>query len=139
MKKLIIATVLIIVLIGNSGQTFAFSSGVIEEERKIEISTPDLMLISSINPSLRVSGTTATYALTVVCATTVNSTKAVLQIQQLSNGVWSDYGRSWDASSSSSYLHTSGTVSVASGFSYRLKVTITASTGSSSGSATAYS
>lgn len=139
MKKVIIATVLIIVLIGQPGQALAFNAGTPEIEKETENISPRLTLINSINPSMRVSGTTATYALIVTCATTVNNVKVVLQIQQMKNGSWVDYGKSWDASASTSYLYTNGTKTVASGFSYRLKVTVTATAGTSTGSATTYS
>jgi len=98
-----------------------------------------LDLIVAITPYLSVSGTTASYSLYVIGIPSVNSINAKLQIQQLVSGKWHDYGSPWSVSSSTSYLSTSGTKNVVSGYSYRLKVVITASNGTETGEATVYS
>ena len=97
--------------------------------------------ISKITPKLSVSGTTATYSLTIIGNNNVTSLKATLQIQKKnSNGTYSNSGTSWTANSSSNYLYTSGTKTVASGGTYRLKVTVTPYIGSTKGTTeTAYS
>jgi hypothetical protein len=139
MRKSIIAVVLVIALFGHVGQALALQIEALPDENDVISAEQKLMLITTITPSLRVSGTTATYGLVVTCISSVNSIKVVLQLQQLKNGVWSDYGSSWNASSSTSYLSTDGTKTVVSGFAYRLKVTITASNGTTTGYATEYS
>jgi choline-glycine betaine transporter len=139
MKKSTIAIMLVIVLFGHTGQAFASQTETIPDDNDVVSAEQRLTLITTITPSLRVSGTTVTYGLVVTCISSVNSIKVVLHLQQLKNGVWSDYGSSWNASSSTSYLSTDGTKIVASGFSYRLKVTITASNGTETGYAVEYS
>ena len=139
MKKSIIAVVLVITLFGHAGQALALHTEALPDDNDAISAEEKLTLITTITPSLRVSGTTATYGLVVTCISSVNSIKVVLQLQQLKNGVWSDYGSSWNASSATSYLSTDGTKTVASGFSYRLKVMITASNGTTTGYVTEYS
>jgi len=81
---------------------------------------------SRILPVLSVSGSTAEYKLTIVGASDVTSISVTYQLQQLSSsGTYSNYGSSWTASSDSRTLYDSGTKSVASGETYRLKVTVT--------------
>lgn len=139
MIKTIIAFIIVLALLGYAGQTLAMQTESSPIATAEESPGQKLTLITTITPSLRVSGTTATYGLVVTCISSVNSIKVVLQLQQLRNGVWSDYGSSWNASSSTWYLSTDGTRSVASGYSYRLKVVITASNGTTTGYATEYS
>lgn len=139
MKKAIIALILIVAMSATAGQAFALSA---EAEPPVLSGSPAprLALIVSGTPSLSVYGTTASYTLNVTCISSVNSISVTLQLQkQNSSGTWSDYGTSWTASAATSYLSTSGTKAVASGSAYRLKVVITASNGTSTGSATEYS
>jgi hypothetical protein len=139
MKKAFIAVILIAAMSVTAGQAFAVTSDAGPSGTTGTVS-PRLVLISTVSPSLSVSGTVASYSLNVSCHPSVNSISATLQLQkQNSNGTWSDYNASWPASSSVSYLSTSGTKTVASGSTYRLKVMITASTGTTSGSTTEYS
>ena len=139
MKKTIVALILILVMAASAGHAFAYHDDTAKASQIVDIQPMRLTLISGIAPALRVSGATATYDLSVICISSVNSIYAVLQIQRLESGSWKDYGSSWSASSTKSYLSTDGTKSVVSGYSYRLKVTITASNGSETGSATEYS
>jgi len=139
MKKSIIAIVLILALFSSAGQALAVESDVPIVDVETETAEIMLTLISSVTPSLSVSGSTASYTLLVYCSASVNSIKAVLQLQQYRNGAWYNYGSSWNASSAKSSLVTNGTKTIASGYSYRLKVTVTASNGSSTGTATVYS
>lgn len=99
-----------------------------------------LTLISTVTPTLSVSGTTATYGLAVQCASSVIRINATLQLQtKNSSGTWGNYGSSWTAASTTSSLITSGTKTVTSGAAYRLAVTITVSDGTTTATQTAYS
>lgn len=97
--------------------------------------------ISRILPALSVSGSTATYSLMAEGFTNVTKLSAVLQLQKLNgSGSFSDYGSSWNASSNSNYLYSSGTKPVDPIGTYRLKVTITPMLGTVQGQTeTAYS
>ncbi|MCL2222577.1 MAG: hypothetical protein FWC20_10165 [Oscillospiraceae bacterium] len=140
MKKSIIVVALVVVaFFVQTGQALAVQP---EEAPLIVekvISAPRLTLIRTISPSISVSGTTATYGLSVTCDPTVKSVKAVFQLQQWRNGTWTNYGAAWETSASQFYLSASGTRSIVSGYSYRLKVSITASNGTTAGYATEYS
>lgn len=135
MKKTITTFMLVLVLCISCN--FAFAMGA--EESSIGVFRLDD--ISSISPSLSVSGTTATYQLTVRGSANVTKLSAVLQLQKKnSDGTFSNYGTSWTASSSSNYLYTYGTKTVESGGTYRLKVTVTPYTSAGAGTpVTAYS
>jgi len=138
MKKIIVIIVLIFALTINTGQVLALSGGEvpIEIEHDSEL---DLALILTILPTLSVSGSTASYRLTVTCITSVNSIHATLQLQQWNNNRWNDFGSSWTDTASTWRLTSSGTRAVTAGRTYRLKVTIVASNNSTTASATAYS
>jgi hypothetical protein len=88
---------------------------------------------------LSVSGTVASYELSVEGISSTTKVSTVLQLQRLTSGAWNDYGSPWTATANSRYLFTNGTRSVASGYTYRLKVVVTAYTPSGNNSATAYS
>ena len=138
MKKKIVAFILIIALSVSAGQALAAQIEPISQDIS-DTPVTRLVLINSASPGLSVSGTTATYSLFITCISGVNSIQATLQIQQYSNGTWVDFGKSWNASASTNYLSTSGSRTVVSGGTYRLKVAITASNGTTTGSATVYS
>ena len=95
--------------------------------------------LATILPALSVSGKTASYSLNVRGNTNVNRIDATLQVQQLNNGRYVNHGSSWKVSSISAKLNTNGTKAVTSGYSYRLKVVITAHTNSGSSMVTVYS
>ena len=137
MGKKIIALFLALILLTSATGAFAFNTQTAREE----ISTSKYVDIAKITPGFSVSGTTATYKLTVVGNNNVTSLKATLQIQKKnSNGTYSNSGTAWTAESSSNYLYTSGTKTVTSGGTYRLKVTVTPYIGSTKGTIeTAYS
>jgi len=140
MKKAIISIALIIAMSFSTGSALATSvdaETTSTQTDKIELLKLDL--ISNITPTLRVSGTSASYSINVTCISSVNSIKATLQIQQFSGGQWVNFGSSWSVSSSTFFLMDSGTRTVTSGGTYRLKADITASNGSSTASATVYS
>ena len=125
MKKTIIIALVLLAMLIPAGTVFAASTA--ETPEAIQANPTRYTNISSIAPGLSVSGTTGSYSLSVVGATDVTSISAVLQIQKKnSDGTYSDYGASWTASSKTSYLFTSGTKAVASGGTYRLKATVTA-------------
>ena len=136
MKKRTISILLLMAILFTSVPAFA-----VETSRREGIEVPTRYTnITSISPALSVSGSTATYSLTVKCPTDVTKIGATLQIQKKnSNGTYSDFGASWKAESKSYSLYTSGTKTVTSGGTYRLKVTVIASTSSGSSMATAYS
>ena len=137
MGKKIVSLLLALILLASATGAFALNTQTSREE----ISVSKYADLSKITPGLSVSGSTATYSLTVRGANNVTSLKATLQIQKKnSNGTYSDSGTAWTASSSSNYLYTSGTKTVASGGTYRLKVTVTPYIGYAKGTAeTAYS
>jgi hypothetical protein len=102
--------------------------------------TPRYVYLTLIIPGLSVSGTTASYSLDADGSSAVTSIAATLQLQkQNSNGTYSDYGTSWTVSDSDNSLYTSGTKTVASGGTYKLKTVVTAYTANGSDTATAYS
>lgn len=134
MKRKLVAAILLIALLVPVGSALAA-----QPQDEIVIS-PFLTYISTISPALTVSDKTATYSLYVKGTAGVTSISATLQLQQKnSSGVYVNYGTSWSASSSSSILSTSGTKTVASGYTYRLKVTVTAYVSGGSSTETAYS
>ena len=139
MKKAIVAIILTLALAAVSVQALATNDESTTTVCNLNAVAIRLTLIEDVIPSLKVSGSSASYGLYVSCISSVNSIKVVMQIQQLSNGKWNDYGTAWNSSSATSDLATSGTKTVESGYSYRLKVSITASNGSSTGTLTAYS
>ena len=139
MKKSFVAIILILVVAVTSTQAFAAYQDEAPLQPAMDNATSRLVLIRDVAPYLSVSGASATYSLSVTCATSVNKLSAKLQIQQLVNGTWKDYGSSWSASSSTYRLSTSGSKAIATGYSYRLKVVITASNGTETGTLTAYS
>jgi len=138
MKKITVVTVIIFALILSSGHALAFTSGgaPIETEQCSEI---EMALILTINPTLSVSGSTASFRLSVSCISSVNNIHTTLQLQQWNNGTWSNFGSPWTATASTWRLSTSGTRAVTAGRTYRLKVTIVASNSSTTASAIAYS
>lgn len=96
--------------------------------------------IDFVTSNLTVKGKTASYSLKVTGASNVTKIVATLQIQkQNSNGTYSNFGSSWNASSSSRTLNTSGDKTVDSGGTYRLKATIKLYTGSSYSTEVVYS
>ena len=139
MKKSLLAFVLILAMTGTAGQAFAADYEAASSTPSAGTEMQRLELITTIVPSLRVSGTTASYTLYITCIASVNSIKATMQIQQLSGGKWVDYGSPWTATATTSFLMTNGTRTIVSGYSYRLKVDITASNGTATGTATVYS
>jgi len=143
MKRKTIALFLIIALLVPAGYALAAQAESIPQDALTASGyapiDPHLVLINSVAPSIRVSGTAASYALSITCVSSVNSIRATLQIQRLANGVWTNYGQSWSATSTTSFLSTSGSRTVTSGGTYRLRVTVTASNGTTTGTTTAYS
>lgn len=138
MKKQATAFILVLALLACCAGAFAAGGEQSYPEEKAVLRYEDF---SRITPALSVSGKTATYSLEVRGLADVTRMSAVLQIQkQNSNGTYSNYGDPWSASSASNYLNTSGTKSVDSGGTYRLRVTVTPYMGSVKGQAeTAYS
>jgi len=143
MKRKTIALFFIIALLIPAGQVLAAQAESVPKDSLATSSIipiePFLELINSIAPTLTVSGTTANFGLAVTCVSSVNDIRATLQIQRLVGGTWTNYGQPWNASSTRSFLSTSGSRAVTSGGTYRLRVTVTASNGTTTGSATAYS
>jgi len=91
-------------------------------------------------PTLSISGSKATYSLLATGNSAVTKISATFQLQQRnSNGTYSDYGSSWTNTVNSFTMSTSGTKTVASGCTYRLKVVITSYTSSGSSTETVYS
>lgn len=89
--------------------------------------------------SLSVAGTSANYSLDVEGRSSVTKISATMQLQKKnSSGTYANYGSSWSVSSSGSMLSKSGTKTVASGGTYRLKISITATTSSGSATETVY-
>ena len=137
MKKAIAALLSVLVLLAFSPTALATNY---EQEFVQETPISRYADISLISPTLTVSGGTASYSLYVSGKANVTSISATLQIQILNpSGSYANYGASWSASSQTGYLHTSGTKTVASGSTYRLKVTVTAYTSTGSSTETAYS
>jgi len=137
MKKRTISILLLMAILLTSIPVLASEPSRREDEPSSPVKYAD---ITKITPSLSVSGSTATYSLSVKCPTDVTKIGATLQLQKKnSNGTYSDFGTSWKAESKSYSLYTSGTKTVTSGGTYRLKVTVIASTSSGSSMATAYS
>jgi len=139
MRKIIITYILITAILFSAGQALAFQPDTLSLVPIEEGDDTRLTLIKTIAPSLSVTGTSAKYALSVTCVSSVNRISATLQIQQLSGNQWVNYSTPWYASSTSSLLATSGTKTVDKGKTYRLKVTITASNGTTSETVTANS
>ena len=135
MQKKILIALLIVGLLSIGGQVFAAQP---EEAITVPASTRYTVFIV-LYPTLSVSGTTASYSLSITCAPEVTSIVATLQIQKLTNGVYSNYSSPWTASSSNNRLSTSGTKTVESGGTYRLKVTATAYYPGGSETVTVYS
>jgi len=141
MKKIIIAFAIALLVVTVAGNASVLASQP-EKPQGLETSSSEvqrLTLITSVTPSLSVSGSSASYILGVVCIPSVNSISATLQIQQWNGSAWINYGSSWSVSSNKSYLDTYGTKAVASGYTYRLKADITASNGTTVGTTTSYS
>jgi len=139
MKKTILAFFLILVMTISTGQVFALQPDADSSEPADGAGNQRFTLINTIRPSLSVTGTSAKYALSVNCVSSVNKISVALQLQQLSGSQWVNYSTPWAASSTSSLLTTSGTKTVDKGKTYRLKVTITASNGTTSETVTEYS
>jgi len=95
--------------------------------------------MESASAGLSVSGKVASYSLSVKGNTSVTSVSASLQLQKKVNGSFQNYGTAWAASSKSRTLYTSGTKTVDSGQTYRLKATITCYSSSGSSTETVYS
>jgi hypothetical protein len=95
--------------------------------------------MESASPGLSVTGKVASYSLSAKGNKDVTSISASLQLQKKVNGSYQNYGTAWTASSKSRTLYTSGTKTVDSGQTYRLKATITCYTSSGSATATVYS
>lgn len=139
MKRKILALLLVAILIVPSAVALATPETSTKEEIII---TPHFQDVSYITPSFSVSGTTATYSVTVKGYSNVTALTATMQIQkQGTSGFYTNYGSSWSASSSASnptYLLTSGTRTVESGGTYRLKVTVVATTSSGTSTEVVY-
>lgn len=131
MKKKIIALLLVLTFIVSG--TSAFAANIREAPNEASLLSYDD--ISLVMPELSVSGTSAAYKLTVRGSVNVTKLSAVLQLQKLNSDgkTYSNYGDPWTASTNSNYLLTSGTKSVASGGTYRLKVTVTPYIGAGAG------
>ena len=132
-KKFIIALIMVCLI-----QTGAFAASPLETGR----SEPLILRyeqMESATPYLSVSGKTATYSLSVRGNKNVTSISVSLQLQKKVNGSFQNYGTAWTASSKSRTLYTSGTKTVDSGQTYRLKATITCYTSSGSSTETVYS
>lgn len=137
MTKKLAALFLVFALLISGTLAFAAEPSEIADGGMI---APQYEDISTISPGLSVSGTTATYSLIVRGSYDVTKLSAKLQIQKRNaNGTYSNYGTSWTATSNSYYLFTVGTKTVASGGTYRLKVTVTAYTNVGSSIEIAYS
>ena len=137
MKKIFAAFLSILALVMLSSTTLATNYDEVSAQSG---GTSKYTDINYIAPALSVSGTTASYSLVISGKANVKSLSATLQLQvKNTNGSYTDYGSSWPASSTTSYLSTSGTKTVASGSTYRLKVTVTAYTSTGSSTETAYS
>jgi len=136
MKKKILALLLVFALLIPAANAFAATPPTAEVSPG---GGAKYTYISAITPKLSVSGSTATYSLKVTGISSVTSIGATLQLQKLNGSTWSDYGSSWSASSSSNVLSTSGTKTVASGGTYRLKATVTVYTSGGSETASANS
>jgi len=132
LKKIIVSIIFILALVFSSGQALAWNNDAPFEETERE-SEMLLNLFTSVTPALSVSNTTATFMLSVTCISSVNSINATLQIQQWNGSQWDNYGSPWKATSSTSLLNTSGTRTVAKGHTYRLKVTVSATSGITTG------
>ena len=120
-KRRIILLALSFALLLSGVSVFATN---VDESEQVELFR--LQDIATITIGITVSGTTATYRLSASGQSYVTSMSASLQIQKMnSNGTYSDFGNPWMATSASSYLFTSGTKTVDSGGTYRLKAKIT--------------
>lgn len=109
---------------GAVDETVAVSDSSIESA-PIEI-MPMYAIIKNTSRDLSVSGSTASYQVTVNTLSSVKIT-ATCQLQQKNtSGTYVNYGSSWSSSKTGTSLYTSGTKSVASGKTYRLKVTVKA-------------
>ena len=138
MKKVVVVLALIFALAFAGGS--ALAAPLETQPSGIIGIVPALDLVQSINPGLSVSGTTASYSVSVSGALTVTSINVTLQLQtKNSNGTWSNYGSSWTASAQTCYFSTNGTKTVAAGATYRLAVTVTTSDGKTTSTTTAYS
>jgi len=115
---------------------FAVSQSGVERSEPI---TLHYVHLESATPNLSVSGKTATYSLSVKGNNNTTSISVSLQLQKKVNGSFQNYGTAWTASSKSRTLYTSGTKTVDSGQTYRLKATITCNTSSGSSTETVYS
>jgi hypothetical protein len=136
MNKRFLAT-LLTVLMAFSFATTAQASVISAPEPEIGNRYVD---VGKISPTLSVSGSTATYALRVTGSSNVTKISASFQLQQRnSNGTYSNYGSSWTNTVNSFTMSTSGTKTVVSGCTYRLKVVITSYTSSGSSTETVYS
>lgn len=137
MKKKTIALALAILCILQSS---AFASTPVQEEQ--EAATISLLryehLVKAI-PRLTVSGTAASYSLSVTGSSAVTSISTSLQLQRYVGGAWSSYGQSWPASTSGNSLRTSGTKEVPAGASWLLMATITLYTTNGSSTEVVYS
>ncbi len=123
-KKIITALLLVAILVSTVSAIPAYAASAADAMPPAPRRFENIVYIA---PGLSVSGTTASYSLTVSGATNVTKISAILQIQKMnSNGTYSDYGSSWTASSTASYLRTTGEKTVASGGTYRLKAVVTA-------------
>lgn len=130
-KRLLIALLIAAFLIPFS----ALATGPELSEQEEPIIVARYQDMDSARAKLTVSGKTASYSLKVVGSNAVTKIVATLQIQkQNTNGTYSDFGLSWDATANSSVLTTNGTKTVSSDGIYRLKATVKLYT-----SSTAYS
>ena len=84
MKKVIIALALVLALLSVGGSALAAPAADSTQGTGTMGIEPYLDLISTITPTMSVSGTTATYYLSVKCPSSVTSISATLQLQVLS-------------------------------------------------------
>jgi len=119
-KNMLVALLMVVMVIP------CFSMGVsAEEDDTVSAAYED---ISTIAISCSRSGTTLTYVLAVDGSTDVVKIDAALQLQQYSGGAYVNYGSKWTVTDTPNVLITSGTKTVASGYTYRLRAVIVAYT-----------
>jgi|GEM_PF-2873938 len=119
-KNMLVALLMVVMVIP------CFSMGVsAEEEDTVSAAYED---ISGILIGCTRSGTTASYVLEVTANANVVKIDAALQLQQYSGGAYVNYGSKWTVTDTPNVLMTSGTKTVASGYTYRLRAVIVAYT-----------
>ena len=124
---------------------FLIPTGVMAAEPEVQgvpegLITPRFAGVTSAVVQLNVKGTTGSYVLDVGAKSGTTKITATLQIQKKNaNGTYSNHGSSWSATANGRVLVTTGTKTVASGGTYRLKATIKVYKGTSYTTDTVYS